>query len=224
MVSMRVASALEHASEPAGLAFEMEAQRELVHVLEGEHREPAHRIHRDLGEQAVARLGEQRHHDAHAAIGRGHRERHRHHPTPGRLVGLVDERVGRPFEGEGHRDGGELGREQQPERKQHPRLEVGPVRRPYVRPQVIERAPKRPPSAETSRFICSAVLGKSLITGPYPTDRSAVNRLSYRQFRARIHLFAAAKPEMCAPHGTVARHHRRPRVDAGAAAMPNDLQ
>ena len=31
-----VAAALEHARQPAGLALEMEAQRQLVHVLEGE--------------------------------------------------------------------------------------------------------------------------------------------------------------------------------------------
>ena len=58
MVSMRIAAALEHAGKPAGLALEMEAQRQLVHVLEGEDREPPHRVHRHLGEHAVAQLGQ----------------------------------------------------------------------------------------------------------------------------------------------------------------------
>ena len=58
---MPFAAALEHAGEAAGLALEVEAQRQAVHVLEGLQRELAHRMHRDLGEQAVADLGQQRH-------------------------------------------------------------------------------------------------------------------------------------------------------------------
>ena len=80
IVSMRVAPALEHARQAAGLALEMEAQRELVHVLEGPVGEPAHRVHRHLGEDAVAHLGEHRHQDAHAAIGDRHQDRRREHP------------------------------------------------------------------------------------------------------------------------------------------------
>ena len=53
-----VAAALEHARQAAGLAFEVEAQRQLVHVLEGDDRKPPDRVHRDLGEHAVAELGE----------------------------------------------------------------------------------------------------------------------------------------------------------------------
>ena len=57
MVSMRIAPALQDARQAAGLALEMEAQRQQVHVLEGEHRQPAHGVHRDFGENAVARTG-----------------------------------------------------------------------------------------------------------------------------------------------------------------------
>ena len=109
-----VAAALQHARQPAGLALEMEAQRQLVHVLEGEEREPPHRVHRDLGEHAVAQLRERRHQDAHAAVGQRHRDRRGDRPgQPGvgrdRRAALPGQRIDRPFEGERHRDGRELG-------------------------------------------------------------------------------------------------------------------
>ena len=75
-----VAAALEHARQPAGLALEMKAQREQMHVLEGEHRQPPHRVHRDLGENAVAPLRQHAHEDAHAAIGERHQHRRRQRP------------------------------------------------------------------------------------------------------------------------------------------------
>ena len=53
---MPFAAALENAGQAAGLAFEVEAQRQAMHVLEGLQRELADRMHRDLGEQAVANL------------------------------------------------------------------------------------------------------------------------------------------------------------------------
>ena len=74
-----VAAALEDACQPAGLALEMKAQRKQMHVLEGQHRQPAHRVHRDFGENAVAPLRQQPHHNAHAAIG----ERHHHRSSEG---------------------------------------------------------------------------------------------------------------------------------------------
>jgi len=67
-----VAAALQDAREATGLALEMKAQGQVMHVHESERREPAHRVHRHLGEHAVARLLEQRHQDAHATIGNGH--------------------------------------------------------------------------------------------------------------------------------------------------------
>ena len=67
----RVAPALEHARQAAGLALKVEAQRELVKMDKHFIGEPAHRIHRHCGEQRVAPLLGQRHQDAHHAIERG---------------------------------------------------------------------------------------------------------------------------------------------------------
>jgi hypothetical protein len=132
--------AFQHAGQAAGLALEMKAQRELVHVLEGAIGEPAHRVHRDLGEDAVARLREHRHEDAHPAVGNGERDRSRERPDEpcggqDRRTPLPGERVGRPFEGERHDDGGKLGGEQQRHRRGDAQLEIAAVRRPDVRPQ-----------------------------------------------------------------------------------------
>ena len=49
---------------------------------------------------------------------------------------LAGQRVGRPFEGEGHRDGRELGGEQQHHGAQHAQLQVAAVGRPDIGPQV----------------------------------------------------------------------------------------
>ena len=58
------------------------------------------------------------HHDAHAAIGERHHHRRRQRPGddvvgPDRRGAVAGERVGRPLEGERHRDGRELGDEDQ---------------------------------------------------------------------------------------------------------------
>ncbi len=89
--------------------------------------EPAHRVHRHLGEHAVAHLRQRRHQDAHAAIGDRHGDRRGEHPDQpvgggDRRAALAGQRIGRPFEGEGNRDGGELGGEQQHHRAQHAQL------------------------------------------------------------------------------------------------------
>ena len=59
MFSMPSAAALEHAGEAAGLALQVEAQREAVHVLEGVERQLAHGMQGDLGEHALAHLHQQ---------------------------------------------------------------------------------------------------------------------------------------------------------------------
>ena len=64
MFSMPSAAALQHARQPAGLALQVEAQRQAVHVLEGVERQLAHGVHGDLGEHALAHLHQQRHGDA----------------------------------------------------------------------------------------------------------------------------------------------------------------
>ena len=76
-------------AEPAGLALEMKAQRQHVHVLERDDREPAHRVHRHLGEHAVAHLREQRHDDARDAVGKRHDDRRGQRPGRPRHVDLA---------------------------------------------------------------------------------------------------------------------------------------
>ena len=150
-----VAAALQDPGQSAGLALQMEAQGQQVHVLEGEHRQPPHRMHRDLGEQRVANLGDAGHQDAHAAIGRGHHDRRRNHdgePGGAGAVRLMGERIGRPFVGEGHRDGGELGGQEQAKRHQHALFEIGAVARPDIGPKLKSVRHSAPPSAEISRF------------------------------------------------------------------------
>ena len=143
-----VAPALEHARQAAGLALEMKAQRELVHVLEGAVGEPPYRVHGDLGEDAVAHLGEHRHQDARPAIGNGHEDWGRERPNEpcrrrDRRAPLAGQRVGSPLEGEGHGDGGELGGEQQQHRHGDAKLEVAAVRRPDVGPQPVHDRKQR---------------------------------------------------------------------------------
>ena len=134
-----VAPAFQHPRQAAGFALEMEAERELVHVLEGAIGEPAYRVHGDLGEDAVAHLGEHRHQDARATVSNSHCDRSRERPEEpggGRYgrASLPGQRIGCPFEGEGNRDGGELGREQQYYRRGNAKLEIAAIRWPNVRP------------------------------------------------------------------------------------------
>ena len=103
------AAALQHARQPAGLALEMKAQRQLVHVDEGDVGELAHRMHRDAGENAVAPLRQHRHQHAHCAVADGHQQAAMRSATAssstastGAVADAV-ERIDRPFEGERHR-------------------------------------------------------------------------------------------------------------------------
>ena len=136
-------AALQHAREPAGLALQVKAQREAMHVLEGGERELAHRMHGDPGEHALAHLHQQRHGHAGEAVEQGGQHRRADQPRE-RLrggngaAGGRHQRVRRPLEGEGHGDRDELGRQHQHEREDDGGLQVGPIRRPDVgrkRPQ-----------------------------------------------------------------------------------------
>ena len=69
--SMPFAPALEHAGEAAGLALEVEAQRQAMHVREGLERELPDGVHRDLGEEPVANLAQHRHRDPRQAVEHG---------------------------------------------------------------------------------------------------------------------------------------------------------
>ena len=91
-------------------------------------RQPAHRMHGDGGEQAVAPLLQERHQHAHAAIGEGQQDRARRSASRARHRSAVPpwpvRRIGRPFEGERHRDGGELGQHQEHHGTEHAQLQV----------------------------------------------------------------------------------------------------
>ena len=145
MVSMPFRPRSRTPRQATGLALEMEAQRQLVHVIEGHDGETAHRVHRHLGEQAVAQLRQQRHQNAHAAVRHRHDDGNRRHPgQPGAARHrLASESIGRPFEGERHRYGGELGGEQHHHRPYHPHLQVVAVGRPDVRPQIDQGLEQR---------------------------------------------------------------------------------
>ncbi len=172
----------------------MEAQRKLVHMLERKVRQPPHRVHRDIGENAVAHLREQRHQDAHAAIGDRHHDRRRDRPGEpvarrDRRRAVAGQRIGRPFEGERHRDGGELGGEQQHRRDQHAVLEIAPFRRPDVGPELDQRREER--TAIAGHLTLHGV-ARSLIhvahwqSGPRRA-KPAVVPPSYKGFSAAAH-------------------------------------
>ena len=103
---------------------------------------------KQLLKDAVAQLRRHRHDDAHAAIGQSHHDRRGHGPDQpvvgaDRGAALAGERVGRPFEGEGRDDGGELGEQQQHRGAEHAQLQVAPVRRPDIGPEVDDGGHQR---------------------------------------------------------------------------------
>ena len=67
-------------------------------------------------------------------------------------------RIGRPFVGERNRDGRELGRQQQHHGADHAQLQVAPVGRPDIGPQMDDGRSNAPRSAET-RVRCQTVGG-----------------------------------------------------------------
>ena len=158
-----VAAALQHPRQAAGLALEMKPQRQKVHVAEGDDGEPPHRVHRHLGEDPVAHLGEERHQDAGAAIGDRHRQRRGEHPDePGRArsrrARLAGQRVDRPLEGERNGDGGELRQQQEEHRQEHAQLEVAAIGRPDIGPQADQRGEEL---AAVGRDVALIVFGRS---------------------------------------------------------------
>ena len=185
----RIAPALQDAREPAGPALQMKAQRQQVHVLERAHGEPPHRVHRHLGEDRVARLGEQRHHHAHAAIGDRHHHRRRQRPGEDvvgteRRGAVTGERVGRPLEGERHRDRRELGGKYQQRGNPDAHLEVAPIGRPDVRPQMHERREQRVAAAAAADFALETV-GRPLEIAHYRCGVINVGALVGRDGRTR---------------------------------------
>ena len=103
-----------------------------------------------------------------------------------RRAALAGERVGRPFEGEGHRDGGELGGEQQHHRQRDAQLAGRggrPARYRATTPRMMENS-EPSPSAETSRFNASVDRRwESVIDKPGLTGRpGSPSNSSYRGF------------------------------------------
>ncbi len=80
MVSMPLRPRSRTRVSPPVLRSRWKRSESMMHVLEGDERKAAHRMHRDLGEEPVAHLREQRHDDAHAAV--GDREQHRRREDP----------------------------------------------------------------------------------------------------------------------------------------------
>ena len=139
-------AALQHAREAAGLALQVKAQRELVHMLEGAQRQLAHGVHGDLGEHALAHLHQQRHGDADSAVEHDRQHRRAREPRQCRAAGQVaaggrDQRVRRPLERERHGDRDELRRQHERERKHDGGLQVRPVGRPDVGGQAFQHTP-----------------------------------------------------------------------------------
>jgi hypothetical protein len=125
-----VDAALDRPRHPAGLAVEVEAQREPVEVLEGAERDHVDGVLRDAREHDLAQLGERRGEHARGAVGGEQAERHddrrvRRRQRVDRL--LVDQR---------HVDGRELGRDHQRDGRRHPQ----PQRRRAVAPQIGQQA------------------------------------------------------------------------------------
>ena len=135
-----VSPSFEHAREASGLALEVKAQRQAVHMLEGPPGEAAHGMQGDAREEPFAHLRQHHHENAHEPVEKGERERPSERDAEddvghARAFRGARERIGRPFEGERHRDGDELGDDRQAERSDDTQLEVEPVRWPEIRPQ-----------------------------------------------------------------------------------------
>ena len=96
-------AALDVPGEAAGLAREVEAQRQRVQVAEGLQRDRAHRALRHLGEQVFAQLGERGRRQPEEAV--RDQQHERHHQHRGALVEPVDDRLHQHR----HADVGDLG-------------------------------------------------------------------------------------------------------------------
>ncbi len=87
----RTRAALDVAREPAGLAFEVEAQRQRVQVAEHAQRDLAHRLLGHACEHHLAQFGQQRGGEAQRAIGQQQRRRHHDEGLLGRDREAVDQ-------------------------------------------------------------------------------------------------------------------------------------
>jgi hypothetical protein len=118
-------AALDVARHAAGLALEVEAQRQRQQVLEGLQRDLARHARGHRIEQKFAQLGEQRHRHAQRPVGQ--QQTHRHHQQRARVAWLQVERVDQRLEHQRHPHVGQLGRDQAGQREQHAPLPLPDV-------------------------------------------------------------------------------------------------
>ncbi len=121
-------AALDRARQPAGLAVEMEAQREGMEMPERRERHAAHRVLLDLGEHHVAQLARELRQDAGDAIRDD--QHHRHHDD----VDMARrQRIDRALVQHRHRDVDALGRDEERQRHQHADTQLERMARPEIR-------------------------------------------------------------------------------------------
>ena len=126
------AAAFDGARDAAGLAVEMEAQGEPVHVLEGLQSDPADGALLHGGEHRIAQFAEAGRGEADQAVADDQADRHRKHV---RLGAFVREHVDGAGVEDRHIDVGDLGREQEQHGHDHAQAGAGIVLRPEIRGQ-----------------------------------------------------------------------------------------
>nr|GEU28155.1 hypothetical protein [Tanacetum cinerariifolium] len=113
----RARAAFDIARHAAGLAIEVEAQRQGVQVTEHLQRNGAHGALRHARKQELAQLGEHGRRQPQQAI--RHQRRHRQHQQRLRVLRRDGERVDQPLHHDGHAHVGQLGAHQAAQRQQH---------------------------------------------------------------------------------------------------------
>mmetsp|Transcript_16529 Transcript_16529/g.64517 ORF Transcript_16529/g.64517 Transcript_16529/m.64517 type:complete len:491 (-) Transcript_16529:421-1893(-) len=132
----RPRAALDVARHAAGLALQVEAQRQVVQVAEHLQRDAARRALGGLGEDQLAQLGEQRGRQPQAAVGQ--QQAQRHHQQGLGLPGFEVQRIDQMLEQQGHADIAELGAHHEGQGQADP---------PAVAPQVRQKAADGAPVA-----------------------------------------------------------------------------
>ena len=132
--------ALDDARQTAGPPLQMKAQREIVKMHESAECELPDRVQSDPREECVADLREAAGEEAPYVVGEheshGRRDEKR---DEGRRARLPGQRVGHPFVGIGHHHAHHLGGDQRGKGNDDTELQVRPVERPHVGPEVPER-------------------------------------------------------------------------------------
>ncbi len=128
-------AALDRARQPAGLAVEMEAQRQRMEMAERRERDAAHRVLLDLGEDDVAQLARDLRQDARNAIGDD--DHHRHGDDGGDMARR--QRIDRALVQHRHDDVDALGGNEERERHHHAHAQLERMARPEIGKEPAER-------------------------------------------------------------------------------------